>query len=501
MSDFKITQKDIDELKPYENNPRNNDKAVKSVAKSIEHFGFKVPIVIDKNNVIVCGHTRFKASKKLNLKYVPCIIADDLTDEQIKAFRIADNKTNELAEWNFSKLDEELKSIDFDFSDFDFDFSDLKISDDIKAVEDDFNIQEELEKPEPITKRGDIYKLGNHLLLCGDSTNENDVKKLMGETKADLIFTDPPYGMKKEKYGVLNDNLNFDDLLQFNKKWIALTFNFLKDVGSWYCWGIDEPLMDIYSNILKPMIKNNEITFRNLITWDKGNGQGQMSENFRMYAIADEKCLFVMKGVQGFNTNADNYFEKWEPIRLYLEEQRKLCGWDIPTMKTIAGHLCKSRDHWTGKSQWSLLPEYVYKKFQDWAKENNKDAFKKEYDEIKKEYDEIKKEYYSTRAYFNNLHENMNNVWHFKRTNKEEREFTGNHATPKPIELCARVIKTSSRENEIVLDIFGGSGSTLIACEQLNRHCRMIELDENYCDVIVKRWETFTGKKAELIRQ
>ena len=334
----------------------------------------------------------------------------------------------------------------------------------------------------------------SHRLMCGDSTSEEDVAKLMNGVKADMVFTDPPYGMKKENDGVANDNLNYDDLLEFNKKWIPITFNNLKDNGSWYCWGIDEPLMDIYSNILKPMQKENKITFRNLITWDKGNGQGQLSSEFRMYPIADEKCLFVQVGIQCLTLNADQYWEKYEPIRKYLYDERIKCGWDIPTMKTIAGHSDKSRDHWTSKSQWNLPTVDVYIKFQNWAKEHNIKAFTKQYEELRKQYEEL-------RAYFDNTHDNQNNVWHFDRTSNQERELTGGHATPKPIALCARAIKSSSRENEIVLDVFGGSGSTLIACEQLNRVCYMNELDPKYCDVIIKRWETLTGKKAELLKE
>ncbi len=488
---MQIVEKKINDIKPYEKNPRKNDNAVDAVANSIKEFGFKVPVVIDKDNVIVCGHTRYKAAQKLGLDVVPCVVADDLTEEQIKAYRLADNKVAELAEWDIDLLGEELDGIfDIDMSDFGFDMTDEE-EEPIEIIQDE--VPEEVE---PIAKQGDIWQLGRHRLMCGDSTSATDVEKLMNGAKADLVFTDPPYGMKKEADGVANDNLNFDDLLEFNRQWIPLSFGALKDNGSWYCWGIDEPLMDIYSNILKPMQKDNKITFRNLITWDKGNGQGQLSEDFRMYPIADEKCLFVMVGVQGFNNNADNYFEAWEPIRKYLEEQRIKCGWDIPTMKTIAGHSDKSRDHWTNKSQWSLVPEYVYIKFQEWAREHNIDAFKKEYDALKKEYEEIKKEYYSTRAYFDNVHDNMNNVWHFDRAGKDERV---GHATPKPIELCSRAIKSSSREDEKVLDLFGGSGSTLIACEQLNRTAYLMELEPKWVDVIIARWEKFTGQKAVLL--
>ncbi|PWT58407.1 hypothetical protein DKZ29_06015 [Limosilactobacillus reuteri] len=224
--------------------------------------------------------------------------------------------------------------------------------------------------------------------------------------------------MKKESDGVANDNLNYDDLLEFNKKWVPITFENLKPNGSWYCWGIDEPLMDIYSNILRPMIKENKITFRNLLTWDKGSGQSQNSDLTRSYATADEKCLFVMCGVQGFNNNSDNYFNKWDKVRLYLAKEAKRVGLTASKLKEITG--VGMYAHWFTKSQWTFIPEKYYKQLQEYYKEydgfkKEYDELKKEYDELKKEYDELKKEYYSTRAYFNNTHDNMNNVWHFER--------------------------------------------------------------------------------------
>jgi len=311
-----------------------------------------------------------------------------------------------------------------------------------------------------------------------------------------MVFTDPPYGMKKEADGVLNDNLNYDKLLEFNKVWIPLTFQHLKDVGSWYCWGIDEPLMDIYSQILKPMANQQRITFRNLITWDKGNGQGQRAEEFRSFAIADEKCLFVMGGVQGFNTNQDNYFDAWEPIRVYLAKEKEKMGW---TDKWIAEQIgIDPRLHWFGKSQWDLPTKEKYEKLQELAQysafKREYSAFKREYNDIKREYNDIKREYYATRAYFNNTHDNMNNVWHFDRTSQAERDGAGGHATPKPVALCVRAIKSSSRDDECVLDLFGGSGSTLMAAEQTDRTCYMMELDPKYCDVIRKRyWKHVNG--------
>ena len=494
---MQIIDKKITDLKPYTNNPRHNAKAVPAVKESILKFGFKVPLVIDKNNVIVCGHTRFYASKEIGLETVPCIVADDLTDEQIKAFRLVDNRVSEFADWNFDKLAEELSELqDFDFEPFGFDdlMAGLELDynlnqKDKEVIEDDYDAEPPVE---PKTKYGDIYQLGSHRLMCGDSTKQEDVEKLMNGEKADMVFTDPPYGMKKEKEGILNDNLNYEDLLEFNKKWIPLTFKFTKENGSWYCWGIDEPLMDIYSEILKPMIKRKEIAFRNLITWNKGNGQGQLSEDFRMYPIADEKCLFVMCGgdsVQGFCVNADDYSEKMDKVRIYLKQERDKMGWSNSDVKKMCGHSPTSGCHWFDKSQFSLptKQEYVI-----WQKNAKGLAFKKDYDELKKDF-------YAGRSYFNNTHDNMNNVWEFKRASQKERENTGGHATPKPIELCARAIKSSSRENETVLDVFGGSGSTLIACEQLNRKCYMMELDEHYVQVIIDRYKNFTGKKAEKI--
>jgi len=483
---LQITYLPVEGLKPYENNPRKNKKGVEIVKKSIQAFGFKNPIIIDKNNVIIAGHTRLEAAKLLNLSEVPVIYAEDLTPEQVNAFRIMDNKSQEYSEWNNDLLKKELENLKA--LNFDLELTGFKEAELNKLVPDNLEEGElpDPEKPKYDVNKGDIYQLGEHRLFCGDCTIKDNVDKLMNGQKADMVFTDPPYGMKKENEGITNDNLNYEDLLEFNKKWIPLSFEYLKENNSWYCWGTDEPLMDIYSTILKPLIKSNKATFRNLITWNKGNGQGQLSENYRMYAIADEKCLFVMTGVQGFSTNADNYYKGWEPIRKYLEEERKKAGWDIPSMKRAVGHSDLYRDHWTGKSQWTFPTEEVYKNLQ---KASGYNSFKKEYDEIKKEYDEIKKEYYSTRAYFNNIHDNMNNIWNFPRDLKNE------HATPKPLELCKRGILTSSRTNEIVLDIFGGSGSTLIACEQTNRKCYMMELDEKYCSVIIERFINLVGDK------
>ena len=186
---MKIINLKIDVLKPYDKNPRKNKEAVKYVAESIKEFGFKQPIVIDKNNVIVCGHTRLLAAKQLGLKEVPCILADDLTEEQINAYRLVDNKTNEFAEWDNELLKEELfklPSLNMKLFGFEEEQKEEQI-----AEEDNY---EEPEQLEPIVKKGQVWQLGVHRLMCGDSTKKEDVDKLMDGKKADLVFTDPPYG-------------------------------------------------------------------------------------------------------------------------------------------------------------------------------------------------------------------------------------------------------------------------------------------------------------------
>ena len=500
---LEIVNKSTEELIPYVNNARtHSDEQINQIAGSIKEFGFNNPILLDGENGVVAGHGRLLAAKKLGLKEVPCIELAHLTEAKKRAYILADNKIALNSGWDNNLLNveiEELKEENIDLNLIGFSDKELEeIAKEItKEEQKTFTDEEADEIPEEIetrSKPGDLWKLGNHRLMCGDSTDKEGVESLMMKEKADMVFTDPPYGMKKEAEGVLNDNLNFDDLLEFNKKWISLSFDFTKDNGSWYCWGIDEVLMDIYSNILKPMIKEQKATFRNLITWDKVHGQGQTCEDLRSYPIADEKCLFVMCGVQGFSNNADNYYEKWEPIRKYLEDEMKKCGGRKIWKEMLGNQMGK---HYFTRSQWLFPTKEAYERMQAYGRGMN--AFKKDYDAFKKDYDAVKKEYYSTRAYFDNTHDNMNNVWHFERTSQKEREEAGGHATPKPIALCSRAIKSSSRENELVLDLFGGSGSTLIACEKLNRRCCMMELSPKYCDVIIQRWENLTKQKAELI--
>lgn len=481
-----VQEVSLKKLRPYERNAKKHGaNQIEKLKASILEFGFLTPCLIDSDYNLIAGHGRVMAAKELGIETVPCVFIEGLTEEQRRAYILADNRLGELGEWDMDLVLDELTELN-DLG-FDVELTGFEMPDELpEVIEDDFD--ESAVPDEPRTKLGDIWQLGDHRLICGDSTDVNVIDRLMDGVKADMVFTDPPYGMKKESEGVLNDNLNYDDLLDFNRQWIPLTFGALKDNGSWYCWGIDEPLMDIYSNILKPMAKENKITFRNLITWDKGNGQGQLSEDFRMYPIADEKCLFVMMGTQGFAETSDN-MEWCKPIVEKIAVKAKAHGLTPKKMKEIIGHSTNSPDHFLNYALFRF-PQKEY--YEAWFHDC-------EYDELKREYDELKREFYDERAYFNNTHDNMNNVWHFDRAGKDEREHTGGHATPKPIALCSRTIKSSSRESEIVLDVFGGSGSTLIACEQLNRKCYMCELDPHYVDVIIERWEALTGREAVLI--
>ena len=388
---MKIVSVKLHDLKPYENNPRLNDNAVDSVMNSIKEFGFKVPIVITKDNVIVAGHTRYKASKKLNLDEVPCIVADDLSEQQIKAFRLADNKVSELAEWDFSKLEMELAEIELDMSLFSFEELEIKTEDNV-SEEDNFNIDEALEEiSTPTTQKGQLWKLGNHYLMCGDSTNKNDVEKLMQGNKADLFLSDPPYnvnyqGKSKERMTILNDDMDSVSFRSFLTDAFKNAFNSMKDGASFYIWYASKEHINF-----ELAINNNEQEVKQVLIWNKNN---------------------IVLGRQ-------DYHWKHEPC---------LYGW-----KKGAGH-----NWYSDRKQTTVL---------DFDKPSKSDL----------------------------------------------------HPTMKPVDLISYQIKNSSQKNNIVLDLFGGSGTTLIACEQLNRICYTMELDEKYCDVIINRWETLTGKKAELI--
>jgi DNA modification methylase len=245
--------------------------------------------------------------------------------------------------------------------------------------------------------------------------------------------------------------------------------------------------MDIYSEILKPYIADQKATFRNLITWDKFENQKPTCiEGMRSYVVYEEKCLFVMCGVQGFNNNSHNYFEGFEPIRNWLIKEKEKSGLKNYEIEKLTSSY---HTHYWSKSQWAFPTEKDYNILRNHCKgvafNKEYEEIKKEYEEIKKEYEEIKKEWYSSRAYFDNTHDMMTNVWEFARHRRDGTE--GKHSTPKPIPLCERAIKSSCPDNGLVLDMFLGSGSTMVASHQLNRKCYGMELDQKYCQVIIDR--------------
>lgn len=372
-----VVMKKIADIHAYENNPRKNDNAVDAVAASIKNFGFKQPIVIDKNNVIVAGHTRVKAALKLGLTEVPCVIADDLTDEQVKAFRLADNKTAELAEWDLDKLSEELKFIDMDMEEFGFEDLEKELERDV--LEDNFDENEQL--PEvPYAKSGDVFILGRHRLMCGDSTKADNVKTLMDGKTADMVFTDPPYNVDYEGTAgkIMNDKQDEESFFKFLSDAFANMYASLKAGGAIYCCHADTEGLNFRTAFTKAGFKLAEC-----LIW--------------------EKDTFVF--------GRQDYHWKHEPI---------LYGW-----KDGAAHY------------------FVDDRTQD-------------------------------------------TIWNFPKPKANDL-----HPTMKPLELVGKAIKNSSRKNEIILDLFAGSGSTLIASEQIERKAYLMELDERYVDVIVKRYLRF----------
>lgn len=486
-------------LRPYEKNAKIHGQGqIEKLKASIQEFGFLTPCLVDKDLNIIAGHGRVMAAKELGMETVPCVFIEGLTEAQRKAYILADNRLGELGEWDMtvvlSEL-EELRDMDFDVELTGFELPEIDDEEEPEVQQDEI--------PDEVPKRckpGDVWRLGNHRLICGDSTDVYTIEKLMDGKIADLVFTDPPYGMKKESEGVLNDNLNFDDLLEFNKEWIPLTFAALKDTGCWYCFGIDEPLMDIYSEILKPMKKANQIVIRNYITWAKHSAFGVNSDLQLSYPKETEKAWFVMKGMDWNNNNAEFFNTKFQRILDYMQKEANKAGLNGKKLFEVTG--VQMWSHWFTRSQFSIISEKHYKELQAAFP----GCFEKPYADLRKMLGESNNPTAELKPYFDNKaiddfgEIGLTDVWRIPQTSNKEREGLG-HATPKPIALCARAIHASTREGENVLDVFGGSGSTMMACEQLNRNCFMVELDPHYCDVIIQRWENLTDKKAELVEK
>ena len=382
---LKIEYMSTADLKPYNNNAKiHTAEQIEQIKKSIQEFGMNDPIAIWKNNEIIEGHGRLIACSELGINQVPVIRLDELSDEQRKAYMLVHNKLTMNTDFDFDVLAVELDDIfDIDMAEFGFEFDE---ADDLVDV-----IEDEAPEPpkEPKSKYGEIYQLGKHRLICGDSTDPAVIDRLMDGAKADMVFTDPPYGMnldtdysKMEGNGrkgktyskVIGDNEDFkDDLI----KTVFDNFNYCKEI---FLWGVD------YYFDLIPNFKDG-----NLIVWDK---------------------------TLQTNGNADY------------------------------------------NSEFELL----------WSKNQHKKEV---------------------------IHFNWFRYFGLSAQDMKTRK----HPTQKPLQVITPFIEKYSKENDLIVDIYGGSGSTLIACEQLNRKCYMAELDPKYCDVIIQRWENFTGKKAVLVQE
>jgi len=388
-----------DTLIPYARNPRKNSAAVDKIAASIKEFGWQQPIVVDKENVIIAGHTRLLAAQKLGIENVPVHVAD-LTETQAKAYRLADNRLSEDADWDIEMLGLEIRELDdlgfeLDLTGFDnTELANLLIDPDLGETDEDA-VPEPPE--EPISKPGDLWILGEHRVLCGDSTNIDDVERLMDGEQADMVFTDPPYGMsygggraagstpkgaKVKAHGmIINDDLTGENLTNLIKDSIASCNAVSKSGAAFYiCF-----------------------TWRTYSEFD--NALNEIGIKTKACIVWDKKSIGL--GLSDYRPQHEFIF---------------YCG-----------------GHWYGD---------------------------------KKESD----------------------VWYMSRGSTIEYV----HPTQKPVELIERALNNSSKGGDVILDLFGGSGSTLIACQKNGRKARLMELDPKYCDVIVKRWEDFTGEKATL---
>ena len=370
---------------PYAKNAKKHDKTqIKNVAESIKQYGFVQPIVVDRDGVIVIGHCRALAAKQLGMTEVPCVCVDDLTPEQVNALWLVDNKSNE-SDWDFDLLAEELPGLDL--SAFDFDWG-LRDELDNSVVEDDYD---PAPPAEPKSKLGDVYQLGNHRLMCGDSTSLADVQKLVGGAQMDLLLTDPPYGVDytgktKSALKIENDSKTDDEFIEFLKSAFLAADAVMKPGAVFYIWHADSK-----AYVFRMACQMAGWEVRQVLIWVKN----AMVMGRQDYQWKHEPCLY---------------------------------GW-----KSGAGHL--------------------------WASDRKQTT-----------------------------------VLEFDRPSRN-----AEHPTMKPIPLFDYQIKNNTKGGDTVLDLFGGSGTTIMACEQNGRHGYCMEYDPKYVDVIIDRWEKFTGKKAVLL--
>ena len=417
-----IRDMDITLIKPYERNPRNNDKAIDAVAKSIQEFGWNSPIVVDRDNVIVCGHSRWRAAQKLGLTTVPVYVADKLTPEQVQAYRIADNKTAELADWNYDLLPLELRALQdaqYDLTLLGFDTGELE-----KLLSGEDNVSEGETDPDAIPAvpevaascLGEIYQLGSHRLLCGSSTDENDVARLMEGTKAKMLFTSPPYSDMRDYNG--GKDLSVENLVSFIGCYLPYTDYQCVNLG---LQRRDAEVVEYWNSYIEAA---RQAGYKMLAwnVWDKGV-VGSIGLQKAMFPIRHE-WVFVF-GTEPFAIN-----RTWEKKECNINAKKirnKVRQKDGTTRFSTVGDTSNPL-----KAMESVLPVMV----------------------------------------------ELGSIRH-------------EHPATFPVGLPLEYIRAMSQPSDTVIEPFAGSGSTVIACEQVNRICRAMELDPKYCDVIRRRWAEF----------
>lgn len=458
---------DIEKIKPYPNNPRINDQAVDAVAKSIQEFGFKQPVVVDSDMVLVVGHTRWKAAMKLGLKQLPTLIAKDLTPDQVRAYRIADNQTNTLAEWDDKLLLEEIQAL----SASQFDLGSLGFSDEqlaaITSQGVDVGIGDPDNVPAPpdaaITQKGDLWILGDHRLLCGDSSDPAQVDRLLDGAPIHLVNTDPPYNVKVEPR---------------SNNAIAAGLSSFPSAGE----------MEARTGYRGTSARCG--TLPSSLRSSSGAHHGGLTHH-QSFDLARSKVA------------AHKTTDKLRP------KDRQLAN-DFISDDDFNGML----DAWFGNISRVLLPGRGFYIWGGYANLGNYPPYLKKHELYFSQgiiWDKgwpvlTRKDFMGAfEIAFYGWHEgaahkfygpnNATDLWHVKKVTP----MSMVHLTEKPVELATLAMQYSSLAEENVLDLFGGSGSTLIAAEQTHRHAFLMEMDEAYCDVIVERWEKFTGKKAQRV--
>jgi len=433
---MKVEMRNISDIKLYDRNPRRNDAAVEAVARSIKAYGWRQPIVVDKDGVIVVGHTRWKAAKKLGLTEVPVHVAIDLAPEQAKAYRIADNQTATIAAWDYDLLKVELTDIaamDVNLEGLGFNPAELE-----KILGADFfgntGLQDPDYVPEPpdkaITRPGDLWLLGHHRLLCGDSSKTEDVDRLLSGAQIQLVNTDPPYNVQ-----VAPRSNNASVAAAASGEYMGQQ-------------GMDAAIRKGGAHATTKKMRPKDRPLVNDFVSDE-----QFEKMLRLWFGNIQRVLEPGRSyyIWGGYSNIWNYPNALKACELYFSQ---MIIW-------VKEHPVLTRKDFMGNHEWC---------FYGWRE--------------------------GAAHYFTPEIHNATDVWSVKKVNQQNMI----HLTEKPVELAVRAMTYSSRPGEAVLDLFGGSGSTLIAAEKTGRRAFLMELDALYCDVICDRFQSFSGKPAILER-